>query len=85
MLFKDLLDIAASWDTFGMHVGVPMKDIERISTNVNRMAKLTAFCFPRVIDAWLKRGQADRKTLVDAVRHLGKRNLADEINDDNGM
>ena len=84
-MYKDLLDISASWDTFGTNVGVKMDDIRRIRANVNERASLTGFCFPLVIDAWLTGGKVDRKTLVDAVRHLGKGRLADEINDDKGM
>ena len=49
-----------------------MDDIRRIRANVNERASLTGFCFPLVIDAWLTGGKVDKKTLVDAVRHLGK-------------
>ncbi len=70
---KDLKPICSKWEEFGLNLGIPFDQLQKIRNNVAGRGALTDFCFSRVIDAWLtgKRENVTKEFLVEAIKGVG--------------
>ena len=73
VLVKDVKSICAKWEEFGVQLGIPFGDLQKIGRNVSGRGALVDFCFNRVIDAWLtgKKENVSKEFLVEAIRGVG--------------
>ena len=69
---EDLKEISHRYETFGLHLGVPLATSRKIKEEVSGVDGVVDYALNRVIDTWLLEGEeVNRDSLVRAIESVG--------------